>query len=139
MKKSPFPHSILCYVPYDNCSNEEMQVFHVTPGGSSNSGQPALKVEDGNYLALALERDSIKNIYRIFDQDGAIERLNQILTSRNDFTASGYSLQHNNCEQFVNYVATGNRISESWQTVKTIATASVIAAITLWGSNERRA
>lgn len=148
MKKSGgVPHSFICYIPSDDCNIQDLRVFHVTPNVEDNDtlvfvdengNQAALKEDTGNYLLKAIEKNQIEKISYIRDQEGAINRLNQVLKDdQHKFTSNKYDVFANNCEQFTNYVATGDFRSQSWQTFRNAA--GFIAGIALLAGGRQQA
>ena len=81
----------------------------------------------------------IEKISYIRDQEGAINRLNQVLKDdQHKFTSNKYDVFANNCEQFTNYVATGDFRSQSWQTFRNV-TGLFIAGIALLAGGRQQA
>lgn len=143
------PHSFICYIPSDDCNIQDIRVFHVTPNVEyndtlvfvdENGNQAALKIDTGNYLLKANKENQIEKISYIRDQEGANNRLfDDILKSgQNQFTSNKYDVFANNCEQFTNYVATGDFRSQSWQTFRNV-TGLFIAGIALLAGGRQQA
>ena len=141
------PHSFICYIPSDDCNIQDIRVFHVTPNVEyndtlvfvdENGNQAAFKEDTGNYLLKANQKNQIEKISYIRDQEGAINRLNQVLKDdQHKFTSNKYDVFANNCEQFTNYVATGDFRSQSWQTFRNAA--GFIAGIALLAGGRQQA
>lgn len=142
------PHSFICYIPSDDCNIQDIRVFHVTPNVEyndtlvfvdENGNQAAFKEDTGNYLLKANQKNQIEKISYIRDQEGAINRLNQVLKDdQHKFTSNKYDVFANNCEQFTNYVATGDFRSQSWQTFRNV-TGLFIAGIALLAGGRQQA
>lgn len=108
------PHSYILRIPSD--LYESVEEFHVDRGLSANitsrNGALTRKVVTIDSAKNYIDRNKVKSVFYIKDQEGAEERLQgEIASEEKRFD---YNPLFNNCEEFANYIARGEHIrSES--------------------------